>query len=287
MPNAVMTLFPSLLYGTVQFLELARAHDIPVSGLHGQLRNVAGAQVDAVLAFCSAAGLHTLQGERIIPSTAGEHVLEVVGSEARLRALLRHYILAARPPWARLIPTGRRELLGILGRGARQCFAEAGLSTDDPPEDVVSWWDDMAAEFRPDVSKRSLEIGRLGERLSIGWEHNRTGHRPIWTAVETNLAGYDLLSRVSTGNSAPITIEVKASEFKLEDARAIITRNEWRVAEGSNNYVFHLWCLGEPRQLAVVPAQDMAKHVPIEQGSGVWEAVVVPMAAFAGHFTMA
>jgi hypothetical protein len=74
------------------------------------------------------------------------------------------------------------------------------------------------------------EIGRSGEKMSFDHEWKRTGLKPIWQAVESNLAGFDILSVTDSINNAKLQIEVKATTSEINYAKVHITRNEWETA---------------------------------------------------------
>ena len=153
-------------------------------------------------------------------------------------------------------------------------------------EDVVNWWDKMAENEREDVDY--LVIGREGERLTMEYETTRTGKKPLWQSIETNLAGYDIISRNDKNDDAgEILIEVKASKQPVQNAYLIITRHEWEVANYSNNanrYYFYLWLLGESKMLARITSYDIASHIPKETGEGTWEEVKIPFKTFESEF---
>src|SRR5262249_38882254 len=68
-----------------------------------------------------------------------------------------------------------------------------------------------------------------------------------------NFVGYDVLSRLTSTDPTPLPIEVKGSERRPKEADFVITRNEFRTAQGSETYTFHLWYVSRPPQLFVVP----------------------------------
>ena len=112
------------------------------------------------------------------------------------------------PAWAQLTPRGRQETLSALSPEVWQCFAEAGLISSYSDE-IVSWWDALAARARGRKSQLQLEIGRQGERLSIKYEEIRTGKKPAWQAIESNLAGYDIISIVDPSDYRKLQIRSK------------------------------------------------------------------------------
>ncbi len=132
------------------------------------------------------------------------------------------------------------------------------------------------------------DVGRSGEQLTIQYEEIRTGFTPDWRSIESNLAGYDILSQRSAENSEKILIEVKSSMQPVESACLIISRHEWDTAKMKNNllrYLFYLWDLSTNEQkLAIIGAKDMCSQIPNDSESGLWESVRVPFRIFADQF---
>ena len=71
-------------------------------------------------------------------------------------------------------------------------------------------------------------------------------------SIDSNLAGYDIKSRVSEDSSDILLIEVKASTYALGQAVFHVTSHEWNVALTSRAYVFHLWCLSNSKKMLAV-----------------------------------
>lgn len=117
----------------------------------------------------------------------------------------------------------------------------------------------------------------------------RTGCKPDWCSIESNLSGYDILSLRSATNDEHILIEVKTSTEELANARCIVSRHEWTLAQCSNNisrYFFYLWNIVRGKKLlAIVSVQDMSQHIPVDNMDGQWEYVSVPFRAFSNKFT--
>lgn len=129
------------------------------------------------------------------------------------------------------------------------------------------------------------QTGRKGERLTLKYEHSRTGKEPIWQSIESNLSGYDVLSCFSESDETPLQIEVKASENSLDYADFHLTSNEWESATLARNYLFHLWELSPNPKLAIVTVEQMEKHIPVNSGEGYWETAQVPYRVFRENFT--
>ncbi len=214
----------------------------------------------------------------------GERILAEGDPRRQLRLLVLDHVEAENPSWLHLTPAGRRETLLHAPPGVRQVLVEAGLAYGDD-EDIVAFWDGLAARARGARDAVLSEIGRRGERLTVEREATRTGRTPRWIALDSSSDGYDVLSTVSTADARRLTIEVKASEQGISRATFHLTRNEWETAGESMQHAFHLWDIscGRPR-LAVLTLADAVSHVPVDSGDGCWESVAVPFSAFAELF---
>ncbi len=216
----------------------------------------------------------------------GTRLLSTVSYEAQLRQALLDYIDIEHPSWVQNASFGRSRVINFAGSQIAQVFVEAGLA-NGTSEDVVAFWDVLAARARGQRDNKLTQIGRLGERLTIAFETRRTGRRPTWVAVDNNADGYDVLSVVDALDSKQLTIEVKTSTLGASGF-AVLTRNEWDMAMESEAHVFHLWSLrdrAEPK-LAVVSNESMLAHMPFDRGHGLWDGAKIPFAAFADTFEL-
>ena len=223
----------------------------------------------------------TEEGARIASGFDGTGI-----GPALWRRILEGYIRHCRPAWAKRIPYGRAEAYLVMTEEEQRCFREAGL-LESQADDVVDWWDGLAEQERTKRNRRLDDVGRRGERLTMAYEERRTGVRPDWRSIETNLSGYDILSRRSADDGERLLIEVKSSEKPLEAACALLSRREWEVAQLRTNagrYRFYLWSLEGGRRLAVLTAEELCRHVPRDRADGRWETVRIPFAAFADRF---
>ena len=139
----------------------------------------------------------------------------------------------------------------------------------------------LAARARGKTSARLNDIGRVGERLTLQYEHTRTGRNPRWVAIDNNADGYDILSVVGPEDLELLSIEVKTTTLGQRGS-FFLTRNEWDRAIESAAHVFHLWNLIAPQQpvLSVVSREQMSGHVPNDSGDGTWEQVEIPYRSF-------
>jgi hypothetical protein len=188
---------------------------------------------------------------------------------------LEDLILNLNPVWGGLLLKGRTEAQNYLPPDVLQCFKESGLF-GKLTDEIVEYWDKLAIAYRNYSQRRMTEIGRTGERLSFDHELQRTGIEPLWQAVESNLAGFDLLSIVDSSNNAKLMIEVKASTAPLSYAKLHISKNEWETAILSENYIFHLWLIGDSPSLYKISVVDISTHIPNNNKAGQWESVEIP-----------
>lgn len=214
----------------------------------------------------------------------GSRLLITHGYEAQLRQALLDYIDIEHPSWVQNASFGRSRVISFAGSQIAQVFAEAGLA-DGTSEAVVAFWDALAARARGQRDDRLTQIGRLGERLTIDYEAQRTGRRPSWIAIDNNADGYDVLSIVGPANPRQLTIEVKTSTQGTVGF-AMLTRNEWEMAMESESHVFHFWNLRYPTRpkLAIVSSDEMLEHMPRDHGMGQWDCTKIPFSAFEDCF---
>ena len=201
------------------------------------------------------------------------------------RDMLLDYLLNAAPIWSNRIPYGRREAAIFMSKDEKACFLDAGLLSENLDEKTVEWWDCVAHQIRSKAQQSKNDIGRSGESNTIKYEKNRTGYEPTWMSIDSNLAGYDVKSKVSKDIPDPLLIEVKASTYELSQATFYITSNEWNVALTSPAYVFHLWCLNNSKKmLAVLVPNDIEPYIPTNNLEGKWESTKIPFLCFENKF---
>ena len=216
----------------------------------------------------------------------GVRLRDISGYEPMLRQALLDYIDVESPPWVQNATFGRARVLAFASSEVAQVFVEADLSHGTDPQ-VVAFWDSLAARARGQKNSRLTEIGREGERLTIAHEKARTGRIPKWVAIDNNGDGYDVLSVMAAEDSRRLSIEVKASSIGYGGSFHI-TRNEWECSQEFEHHLFHLWAIkpGTSPALAVVTSTEMKVNMPVNSGSGSWELVEIPFAAFRSHFQL-
>jgi uncharacterized protein (DUF1697 family) len=205
--------------------------------------------------------------EEVILTESGNEILKSASSEEKLRKQIMHIILESRPNWLRLIPNGRSEVSRYFSENTKQCFIEADLMFSFSPE-VVKWWDTLAAVARENKDEGNVEVGRIGEKLTIDYEENRTGQSVIWQSVESNFSGFDVLSILGPSNDTPLKIEVKTSK---SNCHFHVTKNEWETARLSKYYLFYLWVLEPEKKLYILDKDALIDHMPNDRGKGKWE----------------
>ncbi len=201
------------------------------------------------------------------------------------RQMLMDYVIKTAPIWANRIPYGRREAAIFMSKDESACFSEARLLSPKLDPGVIDWWDTVANQIRTQVQQVKNDTGRIGERNTMKYERLRTDSEPIWMSVDSNLAGYDIKSRISKDNPDALLIEVKASTFALDQAVFHVTAHEWCVALTSTAYVFHVWCLyGNKKLLAIISPRDVQPYIPTNNLEGEWESARIPFSCFESKF---
>jgi hypothetical protein len=276
---------PGLAQGCFDLLGIASRNALSFPQIHAAFAYLGSLPTTKVIATTQGIGWLRASDDGIASITpSGLRLLNLVGYESMLRQALLDYIDIERPPWVQNATYGRSRVIRFAGREIAQIFVEAGLA-DSFEDEVVAFWDAMAALARGQKNGRLSEIGRQGERLSIAHELARTGRKPKWVAIDNNEDGYDVLSVVESNDSRPLSIEVKASTMGLAGSLHL-TRNEWERAQEVENHAFHIWAIkSNEHALAILSPLEVQDHIPLNTGSGSWESVEVPFAAFRDHFT--
>jgi hypothetical protein len=190
-------------------------------------------------------------------------------------------IPAFRPLWGRIITLGRRKFVHKLSRDELQCFRSAGLLEDPPTDDVIAWWDRVAATARLRSDQEKMARAREAERLSLQYEAARLAMLgintpPVWMAVEDNTAGYDIQS-FEMGVEGPVARLIEVKSTIASPLRFFLSRNEWETAKKYGAaYHFHLWDLQGPR-LHERTVADIAPHIPTDNEQGSWTNVHIPV----------
>ncbi len=189
-----------------------------------------------------------------------------------LRFVIRLSLLELQPPWGVALPYGRSPTFRLLSEDEQQCFLAAGLLDENPSEDVVRWWDELALARRWDLNASNLETGRRAEQLSMEHERQRLQSagrpdlNPVLVAIDDNTLGYDIRSFEPDGS--PRYIEVKGCS--APPLMFFLSRNEWGAASRlKDQYEVHVWDLSGSKQITI-GFRDLSHHIPADQGHGRW-----------------
>lgn len=269
-----MSFSVGILYSTQSFIEFVKENEVNGTQFPIMFKKFKVADAKSVLDTALKCNWVTLNVENQLEVTKlGHKILMANDSRSKLRIQISNLIEINKPNWSPLICYGRSEAMRFFPEEVKQCFGEAGLLSNYD-KDTVEWWDNLSSIVRGVSEDINLLIGRYGERLSIIYEEQRIGMAPKWQAIESNLSGYDILSKASTWDKSALRIEVKVSSSG-KSVKFHITKNEWNVATNIGNYIFHIWKIKPEKQLYIFSVEDMKDHIPINQGKGVWESVLV------------
>ena len=249
------------------------------------IKNISSVSVETLMDLALTCHWVIQSGDLIVLSDHGKELLSTQEFGEQAKIILSDYIYYVTPAWAKRIPYGRQEAFIFMIKDEQACFYEAGLMEENPEKTVIKWWDHISGLIRRSEDVRKTEIGRKGEYLTILYEQERTGVKPQWVSLESNLSGYDVISQHSSGNSSPLLIEVKSSEKNIESADFYISTTEWHTACNADNYMFYLWLiLGKEKQLAKVQPEQLLPYIPTNNKTGEWQSVRIPFASFSAAF---
>lgn len=277
----VIALSPGLAQGCFELLAITIRQQLTVAEIKSSFAYLGSLPTQKVVETAQA--LNWLQASEhgyVELTPRGSRLFSTSGYEAQLRQAILDYIDIEHPSWVQNASFGRSRVISFAGSQIAQVFAEAGL-VDGIEEAVVTFWDALAARARGQRDDRLTQIGRLGERLTIDYETQRTGRPPTWVAIDNNADGYDVLSIVGPADRQQLTIEVKTSTQGTAGF-AMLTRTEWEMAMESAFHAFHFWNLRDRSQpkLSIVTNDKMVRHVPQDRGVGRWKCTEVPFSAF-------
>jgi len=278
-------LSPGVAHGCFELLELLEQTPMPLGAAKtlGKLGVVSAERVTRCALLLGWVEVNEVG--LLAPTLRGQTIRGMPRTEERLRNALLDLVQATDPPWVQGARFGRRHVLEYSPPEISQVCREAGLATGSS-NDVVAFWDQLAARARGLHDVRLNETGRKGERLTLQYEEARTGRRPQWVALESNAEGYDVLSQISASDTARLCIEVKASTLGL-GGQFHLSRNEWDTAVTLLRFVMHLWDVSVPTpRLAVVDVSQLAEHIPNDVGDGRWQRVCLPFSSFAHLFKL-
>lgn len=267
-----------LLYSSRDFLKLNAVSGMTPEIFEIYFKSYKYSTADKILRVSFKCGWAKVNHNGHIELTERGQEISNFDYQSALLLQLEDLILNFNPTWASVLVKGRTEAKNFLPPDALQCFKECGLF-GQLTDDLIYFWDKLSLAYRNYSQKRMTEIGRAGEKLSFDREQERTGKIPLWQAIESNLAGFDLLSIIDKDNLQKLKIEVKATTSNMEYAKFHITKNEWNTALASINYIFHLWDINSTPKLYVVTIKRISEHIPSDKGDGDWESVEIPFQA--------
>lgn len=277
---------PGLIQGCFDLIGIASRNALTFPQIHYSFAYLGGLPSAKVISTVQSLGWLRANEEGTASITpSGYRLLKLDGYEPMLRQALLDYIDIERPAWVQNAIYGRSRVIRFAGSEIAQVFIEAGLA-HSLEDEVVAFWDAIAALARGQKNARLSEIGRQGERLSIAHELARTGRDPRWVAIDNNEDGYDVLSVVKSDDLRPLSIEVKTSTMGLTGSLHL-TRNEWERAQEAEHHAFHIWAINpDAPVLAILTPMEVQCHIPLNTGSGSWELVEIPFAAFSERFAV-
>jgi len=281
----MIRLSPGILASSHILLRRIYEHDnYNLESLSGKNTSIDGTKAHDVIDTMLACKWYKIEHKKNVLSEKGKEYALKFDSIIK-RQMISDFIKQSSDSWITLIPRGRKECIAYMPADILACFQSAELLENPPSDDVVLWWDQQSQMIRSDQTLLSLSIGRIGEKLTIKYEKNRTKIMPIWKSIESNIAGYDVLSFIEKDSTVRLAIEVKASERSIDTATAFITRNEWDTAINSKHYLFHFWLLSDSqKKLAILQTEDISLHMPRDQGSGKWKEALLQFKLFEQKF---
>lgn len=283
----MIALSPGLAQGCFELISITSRNTLSFPEIQASFAYLGGIAVGKVID--AAQGLKWLRASdngMAVITPSGFRLLELPCYEHMLKRALLDYIEIERPAWLQNATFGRARVLSFTSSEITQLFVEAGLASGVDDE-IVEFWDDLAALARGQKNARLSAIGRHGEKLSIAYEEARTGQRPKWVSIDNNEDGYDLLSIVGVTDFRLISIEVKASTMGFSGSLHL-TRNEWERSQEADQHAFHIWNIRAHALplLAVLTSEQIGMHLPFDRGTGAWESVEIPFAAFKNDFLL-
>jgi hypothetical protein len=281
----MIALSPGLVQGCYELLRIIERNPLTFPQIHSSFAYLGSMSACNVIETAQGLTWFRADDKGIATLTPlGTRLLNISGYEPMLRQALLDYIDVESPPWVQNATFGRSRVLAFAGNEIAQVFVEANLAhgTDDQ---VVAFWDALAARARGQKNDRLTAIGRQGERLTIAHEVARTGMKPKWVAIDNNEDGYDVLSIVTRDDIRRLSIEVKTSTMGTA-GYFHLTRHEWERSVEVDNHLFHLWAIHQNANplLAVIAPSEMEGHIPRDVGSGYWESVEIPFTTFKARF---
>jgi len=275
-----MLFSPGIAQGCYELLNLIKKHQYSAPQILNSFPYLGS--IDSNKVFVTAQKLCWVEineKNNLVATKTGERILATKDYAHLLRQMILDYIDIERPTWIQNAIFGRNKVLNFVGTEIAQVFVEANLATGTD-EQTVLFWDILAARARGLKNDALVETGRIGERLTLEYEKQRTKKEAKWIAIENNDDGYDILSIVDQEDFRKLTIEVKTSKLGVCGAFHL-TANEWERAIETPFHMFYLWDIYKmPARLSVVTVDEMKQHIPKNNGNGAWESVRIAFSVF-------
>jgi hypothetical protein len=196
---------------------------------------------------------------------------------------IKAVLLKHQPIWSKAMKSGRKRFVQTLDKNDQDVFAAAGLMTDPPEQDVITWWDDVSGHARLIMDQRKMKQGRAAEILTLEYERKRLEKLGIdkelkWPGLDDNFAGYDVLS-FDLINTDLVNKMIEVKSTTASPLRFFVSRNEWEQASlAPDFYIFHVWDMTKtPEILYIRTASDVAHHIPSDNEKGKWTSAIIPI----------
>ena len=201
------------------------------------------------------------------------------------RKVLELSVAATLPEWAHKAHYGREAIASKIPSEALQCLTLARLMDDSRAS--AEWWEQLKqiARDKMDVAKKIS--GAKAEQLSFCHERRKLRHygidlEPRHSSLFNEQLGFDILSyQRAAANVEELAIEVKACAST--PLYFYVTQNEWTIAKRrQSQYKFHIWHMPTER-LYEIPVADIEGQIPLNQGKGRWQNVLIAFKPQAHH----
>ena len=202
--------------------------------------------------------------------------------------LLLKAIKKINPSWLRKLRYGTDNLKNLEDDdpSSYQSLKEAGIFEEDLSEDAENLIYELKKiiYFDDSYERNKVELGRLGEKLSLKYELFKTGNKPFHQSIRRENLGFDIISYL------PNNIEKKIEVKTCKSSKFYITRNEWETALNSiaqnELYEFHIWrWKNNGWELAIVNPKDtdIPQWTKTAQGH-IWHDFEMNLEAFDKYF---
>lgn len=203
------------------------------------------------------------------------------------QAIILKTIEKFKPQWIQRFKFGLKYVADLKESDPNlyQCLDECGIFCKDISQEAKNFISKIKnIIYSEDIHQKSrIELGALGEELSIKYEYYKTGIRPFQESLWNDRSGYDIESYDKYGNIK--RIEVKASKHN----RAFITCNEWNKALQSRNdeikYEFHFWRIDNNQcSLARIYLDDLTFIPDFHSDGHYFDNYIINFEAFQSKF---